>query len=66
MESPSVTYHQRKNSGQTVFSLNEAHLPHKWMGLNAGVGVKHYSDDTALTSPYLFMFQKVSEKALSK
>ena len=66
MGTPSVTYKQRKNASQVLCSLNQVHLPGKWAGLKAGLHVRHYSEATALKTPYQYMFQKVSEKALSK
>ena len=63
---PVATFHQRQNSGQLMCSLNNSLLPNEWAGSRAGVRVRHYDAESALSSTYEYMMQKVSEKALSK
>ena len=63
---PAAKYDQRQNRGAVVCSLNDTALPRMWRGTGAKISLDHYDEDTALKSPYQFMFQKVSEKALSK
>ena len=63
---PAAKYDQRQNRGGVVCTLNDAFLPRSWRGTGSNVTIAHYDSQTALKSPYQYMFQKVSEKALSK
>ena len=63
---PAAKYDQRQNRGGVVCTLNDALLPHSWRGTGARVTIDHYDPETALKAPYQYMFQKVSEKSLSK
>ena len=63
---PAAKYDQRQNRGGVVCTLNDALLPRSWRGMGSRVTVNHYDPETALKSPYQYMFQKVSEKALGE
>ena len=63
---PAAKYNQRQNCGNVVCTLNEENLPQSWRGATGNVKIFHYDQETALEAPYQYMFQKVSEKALSK
>ncbi len=64
--SPSVLYSQRKNSGHALCSMNDSLLPGKWAGTRAAIKVQPCDPEFALTGSYQYMFQKVSDKALSE
>ena len=63
---PAGSYSQRKNSRGVICSLNERAVPADWRGGKREVKVAHYDADKALTKPYHYMFQKVSDKALGE
>lgn len=63
---PTGTYAQRKNSGAVICSLNDRGTPTNWRGGRQEVKVVHYDPSKALTKPYHYMFQKVSDKAIGK
>ena len=63
---PAAKYDQRQNREGVVCTLNDNVLPRSWSGSGAKVTIAHYDPETALKSPYQYMFQKVSEKALSE
>ena len=63
---PAAKYDQRQNRGGVVCTLNDALLPRSWRGTGSKITINHYDPETALKSSYQYMFQKVSEKALSK
>ena len=61
--SPQATYSQRQNSGRVMCTLNPNLLPREWAGFRVKVHVQLYNAESALTKPYLYMYQKGSEKA---
>lgn len=61
---PAVKYGQRDNADTVLCSLNERGIPTDWRGAGGKVTVSHYDSERALTKPYNYMFQKVSDKAL--
>ncbi len=64
--SPQALYSQRQNSGNVTCTLNPSLLPNKWAGSGVNIHIQHYDAESALTKPYLYMYQKGSEKAQSK
>ena len=63
---PAGPYGQRKNSGAVSCSLNEGSGSTNWRRREQLVRVAHYDAATALTKPFHYMFQKVSDKAIGK
>ena len=63
---PAGPYSHRKNSRAVVCSLNERDIPTNRHGWKQEVKVVHYDATKALTKPYHYMFQKISDKAIGK
>lgn len=49
-----------------ICSLSDRGTPTNWHGGKQEVKVVHYDPARALTKPYHYMFQKVSDKAIGK
>ena len=61
---PAVKYSQRKNNGSVVCTLNERGIPSCSTRGGSDVAIGFQDSEAALKSPYQYMFQKVSDKAL--
>ena len=59
-----MKYSQRKNAGSVVCVLNDGGIPSHWTRGKREVVIGFQDTEMALKSPYQYMFQKVSEKAL--
>lgn len=63
ISTPATKYSQRKRQGQSVASLNTAASPSLWTRTACDMGIKQFKP---MKDPAQYMFQKVSQKALSK